>query len=139
MTSKALATLDSDPDGFILMVEGARVDHAEHGNSITNALADLMAFDDAVAEAMAYQWDRDDVLVIVTADHDCGGPAISGYPPHSELAKVVEGRSPYMRWISDAHTVIMVPVIARGPASDSFSGIQDNTDLHHRMKEALGL
>ena len=79
MTIKALDILDRDPDGYFLMVEGGRIDHAHHGGNAYTALTDGIAFDEAVATALN-KVDLSETLVIVTADHSHVF-TISGYPP----------------------------------------------------------
>jgi alkaline phosphatase len=143
MTVKALDILANDPDGFLLMVEGGRIDHAEHENSIPDAVIDFLAFDDAIGEAMSYQ-ERDSTLtIVVTADHDCGGPAITasgyGYPTYNQIDRITEDRCPFVRWVSGDHTGTMVPVFARGAGAECFSGIQSNTELHGNLAGLLGL
>jgi alkaline phosphatase len=142
MTMKALDILDDDPDGFMLVVEGGRIDHAAHGNSIEDALADLFAFDEAIGLAMAYQQRDSTLTIVVTADHDCGGPAITGtshaYPHHGALDEIEEGESEFLRWVSGHHTATMVPVFAAGPGADRFKGVQHNTELHTRLAWLLG-
>jgi alkaline phosphatase len=54
MTSKALGILAADPDGFLLVVEGGRIDHAEHDKNISDAIGDFFAFDAAIGYAMDY-------------------------------------------------------------------------------------
>lgn len=74
MTTKAIDVLSSRPDGFFLMVEGGRIDHALHGTNAARALADTKAFDDAVQAAIdrIRQFDPklEHTLIVVTADHD---------------------------------------------------------------------
>jgi alkaline phosphatase len=146
MTAKAIEILSRDKDGFVLMVEGGRIDHAEHENNIANALADFIAFDAAVAYAMEYQEENPNVTVIVTADHDCGGPAITamqggyaGYPDIDQYHTLDDEASPVVRWVSGDHTANLVPVFAIGPGEELFSGIIDNTDIFINMMEILGL
>ena len=50
------------------MPTGARIDHAHHGTHAQLALADTVAFSDAVQTAMDMT-DDNDTLIIVTADH----------------------------------------------------------------------
>jgi alkaline phosphatase len=143
MTAKALDILDDDPDGFLLVVEGGRIDHAEHENSIPDAVVDFLAFDDAIAEGMSYQEQDSTLTIVVSADHDCGGPAITaagyGYPSYSQIEKVTDDWCPFVRWVSGDHTGTMVPVFARGPGAARFSGIQSNTDLYGDLAGLLGL
>lgn len=77
MTSQALEML-SDHDHFILQVEGGRVDHACHASDAPGAIYDHLAFDDAVEVALNYQKDHPETLIVVTADHGCGGPSLNG-------------------------------------------------------------
>ena len=45
MTAKAIDRLQQDDDGFVLMVEGGRIDHAHHAGNAYRALEDTIAFD----------------------------------------------------------------------------------------------
>lgn len=78
MTAKAIALLAQGKDGYVLLVEGGRIDHANHANNAARALSDAVAFDDAVKTALAMT-DPKDTLIVVTADHS-HGLTISGYP-----------------------------------------------------------
>lgn len=76
MTETAIRALDGARDGFFLMVEGARVDHAGHANDFAGIVHDQEAFEDAVQAVLDFA-DRDgETLVIVTSDHGCGGPGM---------------------------------------------------------------
>jgi len=143
MTLKALEILSRDPDGFILVVEGGRIDHAEHENSISDAVTDFLAFDDAIGEGMKYQATDSTVTLVVSADHDCGGPAVTaagyGYPSRNQVDRIAGDGCRFIRWVSGDHTGTMVPVFARGPGADRFSGIQSNAELHDDLASMLGL
>ena len=69
MTIKAIDILKNNSDGYFLMVEGGRIDHALHGTNAKRALQDAVAFDDAIKAALA-KVDLKDTLIVVTADHD---------------------------------------------------------------------
>ena len=71
--TEALEYLSQDEDGFFLMAEGAHIDHGGHNNDMTYMLSELLAFDDGVKAALEWAKDRDDTVVIVTADHETGG------------------------------------------------------------------
>ena len=79
MTQAAVDILGRDEDGFFLMVEGGRIDHAHHGGNAYRALTDTRAFADAVAVAVAAV-DLSETLILVTADHSHVF-TIAGYPP----------------------------------------------------------
>lgn len=74
MTEKAIDLLSYNEDGFFLMVEGGRIDHACHINDIAGTIHDTLAFDAAVQCAYEfYQKHPDDTLIVVVADHETGG------------------------------------------------------------------
>lgn len=68
MTSYAIDRLSQDQDGFFLMVEGGRIDHAHHAGNAARALRDVVSLDAAVKAALE-KTDASDTLIIVTADH----------------------------------------------------------------------
>ncbi len=74
MTVKAIKTLQKNPNGIFLMVEGGRIDHALHETTAIKALQDTIAFDDAIKAAIAEIKKTDptlkNTLIVVTADHD---------------------------------------------------------------------
>ena len=82
MTVKAMDLLAQNQNGYFLMVEGGRIDHALHATNAKRALVDTIAFDDAVKAALdkAKQTDPTlaNTLIVVTADHD-HTLAINGY------------------------------------------------------------
>lgn len=78
MTTSALERLDRKENGFILQIEGARVDHAAHGNDPAGLIYDQIAFDDVIAEVLNFTENREDTLVILTTDHGNANPGLSG-------------------------------------------------------------
>lgn len=78
MTRAALDRFLPGEAPFLLQVEGARVDHAAHGNDIAGLLHDQIAFDDALAAVLEATAGRDDILVIVTSDHGNANPGLNG-------------------------------------------------------------
>ena len=73
IVAKAIELLDND-QGFFIMCEGGRIDWAGHGNDAATNLRDVIALNDAVKVALAFQEKHpDETLVIVTGDHETGG------------------------------------------------------------------
>eukprot|EP00095_Tigriopus_kingsejongensis_P005152 snap_masked-scaffold46_size468662-processed-gene-3.11 protein:Tk05152 transcript:snap_masked-scaffold46_size468662-processed-gene-3.11-mRNA-1 annotation:"hypothetical protein" len=68
MTDKAIDILSKDKDGYVLMVEAGRIDHAHHAGNAARAMDDTIAYDDAIKVALE-KTDPNDTLIIVTADH----------------------------------------------------------------------
>jgi len=92
MTSLAIDRLSADEDGYVLMVEAGRVDHAHHGTNAFRALRDMQALNEAVKVAKAKA--GDDTLILVTADHSHVF-TISGYPVRGNpILGLVKGFNP---------------------------------------------
>jgi alkaline phosphatase len=74
MTAKAIDILSQNPNGYFLMVEGGRIDHALHATNAKRAPVDTIAFDDAIQTALDKIKKTDptlaNTLIVVTADHD---------------------------------------------------------------------
>ncbi len=91
MTRAAIARLQRNPNGYVLLVEGGRIDHAHHAGNAFRALTDTIALSDAV-RAATEATDAADTLVLLTADH---GHVMSfvGYPARGNpiLGKVKGG------------------------------------------------
>ncbi|MEQ8703937.1 MAG: alkaline phosphatase [Phaeodactylibacter sp.] len=115
--------------GFIFMVEGAQIDWAGHANEQDYMIAEMLDFDEAVGEALAFAKRNKETLVIVTADHETGGYAIQ---PGSRRDSLIAG------FTCEDHTASLVPVFAYGPRADLFRGIYENTAIYDKMILALG-
>ncbi|HDR9762127.1 TPA: alkaline phosphatase [Burkholderia cepacia] len=74
MATRALDVLQKNPNGYFLMVEGGRIDHALHDTNAKRALQDTVAFDNAIKATLdkVRKTDPDlkNTLIVVTADHD---------------------------------------------------------------------
>lgn len=68
MTAKALELLKKNDNGFVLLVEGGRIDHAHHETRARNALEETLEFD-KVVEYVKNNTDEDETLIVVTSDH----------------------------------------------------------------------
>lgn len=68
MTRAAIHTLSRQPQGYVLMIEGARIDHANHYGNAYRALDETVALSEAVQAALEAT-SREDTLILVTADH----------------------------------------------------------------------
>lgn len=70
---EALEYLSKDKDGFFLMAEGAHIDHGGEERDLEYVVRELMAFDDMIGTVLDWAKDRNDTIVLVTADHETGG------------------------------------------------------------------
>lgn len=78
MTEAALRCLQDSPDGFFLLVEGGRVDHAAHSNDAAATIHDQIAFDAAITTVLRFIEKQPDTLLVITTDHGTGGLQLNG-------------------------------------------------------------
>lgn len=76
MTGAAINLLSRNKNGFFLMVEGSKIDWANHDHDPVASVTDMMAFDRAVKVALDYALKEKNTAVIVVADHSTGGLTI---------------------------------------------------------------
>ena len=132
MTKKALKILSKDDNGFILMVEGSQIDWGGHTNNLDYVIRQTLLFDDAVKEGLKFAQDDGSTLVIVTADHETGGIALTSKDRKSD-------KSFGVKWATDGHTGIPVPIYAFGPHAIQFTGMMENTDIPKIIASLLNL
>lgn len=77
MTSKALNILSTDKEGFVMMIEGGRIDHAGHANDLPTLVQEALDFDAAFKTAIDFAKKNGNTSVVVTADHETGGLSLS--------------------------------------------------------------
>ncbi len=79
MTRAALTRLSRSERGFLVQIEGGRVDHAAHDNDAGSPIAEQLDFDDALAVAIEFVTRDPSILLIVTSDHGNGNPGLTLY------------------------------------------------------------
>lgn len=167
MTAKAIEILSQDEDGFFLFVEEEAIDEMSHRNNAELTLRGVEELDAAVATGVAYAEEAGDTLLMVTADHECGGLAIEGlsnaeFPDESGAGGTYEGATdgaegdlisgadgPFavadsgyeivLDWSTTGHTAVDVPLTAMGPGAENLTGNFENTRVFEVMVEAMGL
>jgi len=127
MTKAALHFLETGPDGFFLMVEGARIDHASHINHLPRCVGEVLGFNRAVIAALHWAGDRDDVLILVTADHETGGLRV--------LQDRGAGLLPDVSWSAYGHTAVDVDLFGTGPGADLVPLVRDNTEIFRLVED----
>ena len=129
MTRKAIDKLSKNPNGFFLMVEGARIDKSAHSNDYSAVVREVLDFDKAVEAAIRFAEKDGNTLVIISADHETGALALRD-------GNIKEGKMKAM-FVSKGHTPIMVPLFAYGPQSKLFGGVQENSDVSNKILQLL--
>jgi alkaline phosphatase len=149
MTAQAIARLKSDPDGYYLMVEGGRIDHAHHAGQAGYALEEAVEFARAVQYAVDHT-DPAETLIMVTADHSHVF-TIAGYPKRGNdiLGLVVppagrgedggDGESPLIAIDGKPYTTLGY---ANGPGGirlEKRDASEDDHDEHDRPTPETGI
>jgi len=130
-TQTAIQLLNLKSKGFFLMVEGSQIDWGGHTNETSYVTSEMIDFDKAIGIALDFARTDRHTLVIITADHETGGMAITG-------GDMTHGKVE-ASFVTKSHTGDMVPVFAFGPGAEAFSGIYENTAIYEKMMNALGL
>ena len=118
----AIEVLEQDDDGFFLLVEHEDTDEGAHVNDLARVVDAVLELEEAVAVALDWAAGRDDVLIVVTADHETGGLVVTDTTP-------TVGEVPARTWAGTGHTLADVPVHAIGAGAADVDGIYDNTAL----------
>lgn len=158
LTAAAIQVLSSNPNGFFLMVEESAIDRMAHRNNAALTLKGVLELDRAVQVGLAFANRTPDTLIVVTADHECGGLAVAGsldqpypYEPGGGLLDTLlageDGPFPVagsdygfvLGWATTGHTSAPVPITASGPGAHLLTGTIENTELFHAMAEAMAL
>lgn len=93
LTSTALTKLSqNNENGFLLIVEGSKIDTASHDNDMEAMLAELNAFDAAVNTCRNWAQANGETVVMVTADHETGGLEIPKFDNTDANAAKQEAR-----------------------------------------------
>lgn len=126
----AIHLLKNNEQGFFLMVEGSQIDWACHANDEEATVNEMLDFDRAVKAAFDYADQDPNTLVIITADHETGGMALTGGDLSTGEVKAT--------YASTGHTSVMVPVFAYGAGAIEFAGIYQNTDIFSKILKLYG-
>lgn len=76
MTEKAIEKLSKNENGFVLMVEGSKIDWAAHANDAVSLITDMLAFDKACGVAFDFAKKNGETVVVVVPDHGNSGISI---------------------------------------------------------------
>ncbi|WP_343690939.1 alkaline phosphatase [Chitinophaga sp.] len=76
MATTALQLLNKNKKGFVLQIEGGKVDWAAHANDAGALIYDQIAFDNAIKVAIDFAAKDGDTMVIITTDHGNANPGL---------------------------------------------------------------
>ena len=108
-----------DKKGFFIMFEGAKIDTKSHANKLEEMKKELYDFDYAVMKAVNFVYEHPETTLIVLADHETGGLTDDCH------------------YTTKHHTGVDIPLYAYGKHAKLFEGVQDNTEIYHKIKSIL--
>jgi len=129
-TQTALDILNQNKKGFFIMIEGSQIDWGGHANNTIYIVNEMLDFDQTIGKALEFAANDGETLIVVTADHETGGFALTGGDMKTGMVK---GAFP-----TGDHTATMVPVFAYGPGAENFTGIMENTDIAKKIIQLMG-
>jgi alkaline phosphatase len=141
MSKVALERLKNAPNGFVIQIEGGRVDHAGHNNDAPSLVRDQLAFDETLGFVRDWSAARDDTLVIVTTDHGTANPGLTIYGQRAERgldrlmsAKhsfdwIFENATPLRRKDGDQNAIDVLPMTDGAKAQDVELRVRHMCDL----------
>ena len=125
-TIKKLEDLDKP---FFLLIEGSQIDWGSHDNDPEHTISEMIEFDNTIKTVFDFIDNDDNTLVVITADHETGGTAITG----GDLSKSKDK----VKYVSGSHTATLVPVFSSGYKAHNFKGVYDNTEIFNKLFEIV--
>lgn len=120
----ALNKLSQNKNGFVLMIEGSQIDWAGHDNIQEYALEEMNDFAEAITTCLDFVKKDKNTLLLVTADHETGGMAITKGTLDGKLE---------LSFTTKSHTPELVGVFTQGPGAKYFTGIQDIYQIGRKL------
>ncbi len=123
MAARAIKILSKNSGGFFLMIEESQIEVGGHSNNANYVNSEMNSLNELVNMCLDYQREHQNILVILTSDHECGGLSIHD-------AK--EGNLD-VRFTSDSYSANFVPIWATGPGASFFNAMIDNTMIGKQL------
>ena len=100
-----------------------------HANDVPYVVSEFLEFNQTIGVALEFAKKHGNTLVVVTADHETGGLALT--KGNIKRNQVSGGFN------TKGHSATMVPVFSYGPAAEQFAGIYENTAIFTKLKTAV--
>lgn len=138
------ATRDSD-QGFFIMIEGSRIDHAGHANDPAAQVHEVLAYDHTMAAVLDFIEDTDvPTLMVSTSDHETGGLATSRqlhetYPEYLWYPGVLANASHSSAWAAGEYHSHLDTLSADSSDLDAQSKEETKAYLATLASKGLGI
>lgn len=108
MTAKALNLLSQNDNGFVLMIEGSRIDHAAHSNDPAAFAKEIISYDHTIALVKKFVQENPGTLMISVSDHATGGITVGrdvngsvAYKYNPDVLKQIKHSAVYLEQMLD--------------------------------------
>jgi alkaline phosphatase len=159
LTTQALAAVDREHHGFVVVVEAALIDNACHEHLAPELLGELLDLDEALA-MLRSRAAAGELTLVVTADHETGGfglqfrePAtpppslmlasglrwspVADFGSEADLDALRRGETTgAVTWATEAHTATLIPLVAAGPGAAAFGGFHAQWQIGQLLRAA---
>jgi len=138
------ATKDSD-QGFFIMIEGSRIDHAGHANDPAAQVHEVLAYDETIAAVLDFIEDSHvPTLMVSTSDHETGGLATSRqlhqtYPEYLWYPGVLANASHSSSWAASEYHSHLDTLNAYSTELDAESKEEAKSYLTELASKGLGI
>ena len=163
MVEVGLKRLKKSKEGYMFVIEAGRIDHAGHANLAKEQFGEVLALDKTI-KYLLDNVNLKDTLIVLTADHETGGLALSGYGDLDKVKgdylltkKSNYGKNPFISWATGPaaisnplhkaayptvmanHTTIDVPIYSIGNGHEKMGGFMLNNEITPKIMKLMGL
>ena len=114
----ALDFLSKGPNGFVLMIEEAKIDSGGHANDMRRTLNNMTRLANTVDAVMEWIGDRTDTAVLITADHETGGLLLGAEGEYPNRCPCPDGTYFSYEFTTESHTPTPVWLFMYGYTPD---------------------
>ena len=106
LTDFALNFLEND-NGFLLIIEVSDIDKRSHSNNLESMIYEMLMWDSVASTVLSWVENRQDTLVLLTADHETGGLTLDKTDNYENLLATYSFKT-------TRHTDVFVPFYSLG-------------------------
>lgn len=133
-TKNGLDYFSANKEPFFFMIEGSYIDWGGHVMDAEMMIQEVLDFDATIGVVLEFMKANPNTLLVVTADHETGGVSL-GKSYDADGREIPHQVQVYFN--SDQHSTELVPVFAKGKGAELFRGIYENTEIYHKLLQAL--
>ena len=132
LSELAINILSKNKNGFFLMIEASQIDWYGHDNLFKDQLNEMKDYEDTLNYLLNYyKTNKDNLMILTLADHDCGGLTLIDY----EAKKLDDNFK--IHYSTNYHTAEHIPAFYKGIINFKINPIINNIEVFSIMKKYL--